>query len=170
MEVRDFIQSGLDRVKQTTERAIDGLSHHELMWRPGPEANSIGLILLHAARSEDLFMQTRIQGKPQVWESEKWYQKLNLPASESGSGYSAEQCTAFSMPEQKDLLAYAEAVRVRTQDYVKGMTLDKFDKIINSPRLGDITIGAYLALMLVHAAQHAGEISYLRGLQRGMNK
>ncbi len=170
MEVRDFIQAGLDRAKQATMRAVDGLSHQELMWRPGHEANSIGIILFHAARSEDTFVQTRIQGKSQVWESDNWYQKLNLQATETGSGYTAEQCAAFPVPEGKDLLAYADAVRIRTLDYLKGMTPDKFDRVINTPRLGDVTIGAYLALMLVHLAQHAGEISYLRGLQRGMNK
>ncbi len=71
MDLRDFIQAGLDRVKQATMKAVAGLSHHELMWRPGPEANSIGIILFHQARAEDTFVQTRIQGKPQVWESEK---------------------------------------------------------------------------------------------------
>ncbi len=170
MELRDFIQAGLDRVKQGTTRAVDGLTLYELMWRPGPEANSIGLILFHQARSEDTFVQTRIQAKPQVWESEKWYQKLNLPASESGSGYTAEQVAAFPVPELKDLLGYAEAVRMRTLEYLKSMTPDKLDKVINMPRFGDVTIGAIFARIVVHLAQHVGEISYLRGLQRGMNK
>ena len=104
-------------------------------------------------------MQIRIQVKPQVWESDKWYQKLNLPVSETGSGYTAEQCVSFPVTEAKELLAYADAVRIRTLDYLKGMTPEKFDRVLNTPRLGDITIGAYLALMLVHLAQHAGEIS-----------
>ena len=45
MEARDFIQTGLDRVKQATMRAVDGSSHYELMLHPGPEANSMGIIL-----------------------------------------------------------------------------------------------------------------------------
>jgi len=53
---------------------------------------------------------------------------------------------------------------------LKGLTPDGFDKLINMPRLGDITIGAVFSLIAVHLAQHTGEISYLRGLQRGMNK
>ncbi len=170
MEVRDFIQAGLERARLATMKAIDGLSQYELMWRPGPEANSIGIILFHAARSEDTFVQTRIQGKPQVWESDKWYQKLKMPVGEVGAHYTVEQLAAFPVPELKDLLGYAEAVRTRTVDYLKGMTPDKFDRVINAPRLGDVTIGAYLALMLVHLAEHAGDISYIRGLQRGLDK
>ncbi len=171
MELRDIIQAGLDRVKEETMRVLDGLTPYEIWWRPGPGANSIGLILFHSARSEDMYVQTRIQGKPAMWESEKWYQKLHLPESERGAGFtSAEQVAAFPALEFKDLMAYAIAVRTRTLDYVKGMAPDGFNKIINVPRRGDIAIGSYLVLMMVHMAQHAGEISYLRGLQRGMNK
>lgn len=170
MELKDFILEGLDRAKQGTLRAVDGLSHHELMWRPGPECNSIGIILLHQARSEDTFVQTRIQGKPQVWEAEKWYLKLNLPASDTGAHYTVEQLAAFRVPELNDLLAYAGAVRSHTVDYVKSMTPREFDRVVNMARLGDMSVGAVLARMLVHLAGHAGDISYLRGLQRGLDK
>ncbi len=170
MELKGFIQAGLDRVKEAEGKALEGLSHYEMMWRPGHEANSIGLILFHALRSEDVSVQIRIQGKPQVWETEKWYQKLNLPVSETGSHYTAEQVAAFPVPELKDLMAYADAVRTRTSAYLKKVSPDGFDKIINVPSRGDVTIGWYFMHILVHLAQHAGEIAYLRGLQRGMNK
>ena len=170
MELRDFIQAGLDRVKQATMKAVDGLNHDELKWRPGLEANSIGIILFHQARSEDMFLQTRIQEKPQVWESEKWYQKLKMPVNEIGAHYTVEQLAAFRVPELRDLVAYAEAVRTRTIEYLKGMTADQFDRVINTPRLGDVSIAALFALILVHLAEHAGDISYLRGLQRGLDK
>lgn len=170
MEVVDFIQAGLERVKMGTARVLDGLKPSELAWRPGPEANSIGLILFHQLRSEDVFVQSRIQGKPQVWETEKWFQKLNIPVADTGSGFSAEQCAAFIVPELKDLLAYGDSVRARTKEYLKGMTPESFDRIINMPRLGDVAIGEVFALIVVHMSQHVGEMAYLRGLQRGMNK
>lgn len=170
MDLRRHIRNELNNVKRATERAIDGLSRHELMWRPGPECNSIGLILFHQARLEDAFVQAMIQGKPQIWESEEWYKKLNLPVGDTGSHYTAEQVANFAVPELKDLLAYADAVRTRTLDYLKGMTLEEFDKTISIPRFGDVTVGAMFAFTIVHLAQHAGEISYLRGVQRGMDK
>jgi hypothetical protein len=150
MELKDFIQTGLDRAKDATVKAVDGLSHYELMWRPGPEANSIGLILFHQARSEDSYLHTRIQGKPQIWESEKWYQKLSLPVTETGSGYTAEQLHAFPVPELKELLAYADAVRASTLVYLKDAAPNDFDRIINVPRQGDVTVGSYLARSLGH--------------------
>ena len=170
MEVKEFIQDALDRVKRTTTRLVDGLSHQELMWRPGPECNSIGLILFHQARFEDTFVQSRIRGKPQVWEAEKWCQKFNMPVSESGSGYTAEQIAGFRVPELTDLIGYTEAVRARTLEYLEDAPDDEFNRVVNMPRMGDITVGALFALIVVHLAQHSGEISYLRGVQRGMNK
>jgi uncharacterized damage-inducible protein DinB len=170
MEMKDFIKGALDRAKQGTTRAVDGLSHNELIWRPGPECNSIGLILFHQTRFEDSFVQGRIVGKPQVWESDKWYEKLNMPASESGSGYTTEQLAAFRVPELKDLLGYADAVRAKTLEYLKSAPNNEFDRVINMPRFGDVAVGVLLTLVIVHMAQHAGEIAYLRGIQRGMNK
>ncbi len=170
MELMDFIEEGLTRCKQATMKAIDGLTYDELKWRPGPGANSIGIILFHQARSEDIFVQSRIQGKPQMWESEKWYESVGLPVTELGSHYTVEQVNAFCVPEQKSLVAYGDAVRARTLEYLGGMTADRFDRIINMPRWGDISIGKVFAFVIVHSSEHAGDISYLRGLQRGMDR
>jgi len=169
METREFIQGSLDRIKQATTRVITGLSPHELMWRPGPECNPIGLILFHQARSEDGFVQGRILGQLQVWQSGQWYQKLNMPVSETGSGATLEQITNFRVPELKDLMDYSEAVRAQTLEYLKGKNNDEFNRIITTPR-GDVTLGALFITIVGHLAQHLGDISYLRGIQRGLNK
>ena len=170
MELTDFIQTALSGTQRGVKRATDGLTPHELMWRPGPEANSIGLILFHGTRSEDTFIQATIQHKTTVWESEKWYEKLGISATDSGAGYSMEQVAAFKTPPLQDLLAYADAVRANTTEYIKELTQSKCDQKVTWGKMGEFTIGALLALVVNHSAQHVGEMSYLRGLQRGANK
>jgi hypothetical protein len=170
MDVKEFVRIGLERARMATNRVMDGLTTDELKWQPAPDANSIGLILFHNARSEDNFVQARIQGKPSLWESQKWYQKFNLAIADTGSGYTAEQVNKFVLPDVKDLVAYTNAVRANTLEVVKNLPPAEFDKVLSLPRLGDISIGGIFALILVHVSQHAGEISYLRGLKRGMNK
>ena len=170
MELTDFIQTALQGTQRGLKRATDGLTKHELMWRPGPDSNSIGLILFHGVRSEDTFIQATIQHKPTVWESEKWHDKLGIPATDTGAGYTAEQVVAFKVPELADLLAYYEAVRAKTTEYVKGLSPAACDQKVTWGRVGEFTIGALLAIVVNHAAQHTGEIAYLRGLQRGANK
>jgi hypothetical protein len=171
MELSDFIVTELDRVNQAFTRVLTGMSQEEVAWQPNPEANSIALIVLHSARSEDMFVQGRIQQKPQVWETGKWFEKMGCPQTETGSGYTAEQLACFKAPDIKTIMAYFDAVRAATKQYVAGITPKEYDRIINIPgRLGDMSIASLLALTVIHESQHAGEISYIRGLKRGMNK
>lgn len=170
MELKDFITMELNNVKQGMTRVLDGLNHQELSWRPSCGCNSIGLIVFHMARFEDSTVQARIQGKPEIWESEKWYQKLNLPVSEVGAHYTVEQVNSFSVPELRDLIVYADVVRARTVEYLESMTPDELDKPITMPRSSETPIGAVFARVVGHLSQHVGEISYLRGLQRGIDK
>ena len=167
MDAKDLIQVALERVKAAVDRTTNGLTYQEVSWRPGPESNCIGLILLHMARSEDNFINTRIQNGTAVWDSGKWYEKLGLLAGETaGSGYGREQIVSFCSPQLKETIAYMEAVRKRTLEFLKDAQLDK---TINLPRLGDLSTGAIFALIITHLSQHVGEISYIRGMQRGLN-
>ncbi|MFH1382086.1 MAG: DinB family protein [Chloroflexota bacterium] len=170
MELKEYIQIELDEMKRAVMRVADGLSQEELVWRPSPECNPIGLILFHMARSEDSFIQLRIQGKPLLWESEKWHEKLNMPASETGSHYDGAQVNAFKPPLLKDLMTYYDAVRAKTEDCLKSVTADGFDRKFTMPRFGEVTVGGIFSIVVRHVNQHIGEVSYLRGLQRGMNK
>ena len=190
METKELIQIGLANVKRLLDRTLDGLTPAEIKWQPRPDANSIGIILFDIARSEDSLVQSRLRGKPQLWESEKWYQKLNKGADDTGGHYTAEQVAAFVVPDLKELLAYAEAVRKQTLEYLKDLAPGQLDKKVELPPMGpppsatpagtpnqpgmspfrDMTVGSMLMMNVTHLAQHAGETSYLRGLQRGMNK
>ena len=169
MDVKDYILGEFESAKRLTGRVLNGLTHSEISWRPGEGCNSIGLIYFHMIRAEDTFIQTRIQGKPPIWESEKWFQKFNMSATDTGSHYTAEQVECFPVPELKDLESYAEAVRVKTIEYLKNMPAGQFDQIVKLP-FGDRSIGAVFALVNGHQFQHIGEMSYLRGLQRGIDK
>jgi hypothetical protein len=113
-----------------------------------------------------------IRQEPQVWVSEKWYQKLNLPedAWENGNDYTAEQVAAFPVPMLADLLGYTQVVRARTVEWLKRMPPDKFDEVIQQPELGGITVGKLYSYMLCEITQHIGQLTYLRGLQRGLDK
>jgi hypothetical protein len=186
MEMKELIQDGFENVKRVFDRTLDGLTSAELKWQPRPDANSIGLILFHSIRAEDHGIH-RLQGKPQLWESEKWYRTFNKTIDDGGAHYSAEQVANFSVPGLKELLAYAEVVRKDTLNYLKGLKPKDFDKKVNLPpppaemavpagKSGpswppfNPIVGMMLMHEVTHLSEHAGEISYIRGLQRGMDK
>ncbi len=171
MKTSDFILDTLDRMQNAVTATVDGLSSQELTWRPGEEANSIVFTLWHQLRCEDAFVQGMIQRKPQVWVSEKWHEKLNLPENpqDVGYGYTAEQVAAFPVPALKDLLEYAEATRAQTVGYLKTVNAESLDRVVQTP-FGELAIGQVFAILLCEITQHIGQIAYLRGLQRGLNK
>ena len=171
METLDFILDMLEQMQKVVTTAVNGLSKEELAWRPGDEANSIGFLLWHQIRAEDLLIQEWIQQKPQIWVSDKWHQRLQLTEDpqDDGWGYTAEQVAAFPVPELKDLLEYGETTRRQTVQYLKATTTDKLDQIVQTP-IGELTISQNFGMLLSEIAQHTGQIAYLRGLQRGLDK
>lgn len=170
MELKDYIKSELDGLKRMSTRVLNTLTQQELIWRPACGCNSMGLILFHVARSEDSFIQDRLQGKSQIWESGKWYNKLNMEESATGSHFSTvDEINAFPIPNMKDLLDYYDTVRAGTLSYLNTLASDAFERTVKLP-FGEFTVAGIFALIVSHASGHMGEISYLRGMLRGMDK
>lgn len=172
MNVKDFALHSLNESQEALIRAVDSLSQEELMWQPQPGANHIAFILWHMLRVEDWFFHYLFQRVPQVWESEKWYEKLNLPDDPrvTGFGYTAEQVASFPTVRLSDLLAYGEAVRARSVNYLRNVDLARFDETVKSRLFGEVSIGNLISHMLIELAQHVGQIAYIRGLVKGQSK
>ncbi|HTY81278.1 MAG TPA: DinB family protein [Dehalococcoidales bacterium] len=175
MEAKELIAAGLESVKRTVDRVMDGLTPEEISWHPRPDANSIGLIMFHMARSEDSFVNRMCRGETQLWEKDKWYTKLNKAIDDGGAHYTAEQVAGFVVPDIKLLISYADAVRKQTLDYVNKIKPAELDKEVIMPQMGPVkrppsNVGKILQMNVTHLAGHAGDISYIRGLKRGMDK
>jgi len=170
MELQRHIGRELSGLKMALDRTLNTLTQQEVMWRPASGCNSIGLLLFHIARSEDSIVQGILRGKPEIWKADKWYEKLGLPSEEAGGHYTVEQVNAFQVPELKDLLAYYDAVRASTKGYLRGMQLEEFEKKVTFPNFGELPASSVFSLIVTHTSEHIGEMSYLRGMQRGMDK
>ena len=169
METKEFIHLTLESLQRNLDAVLDGLTPAEVVWQPAVSLNPIGLILFHTGRSEDFFIQELVRGQPQVWSRDKWYQRFRLPEEERGRHYKAEQVNAFASPDLGELRDYFAAVRAATLDCLKSLTPADFERKVTTPR-GENTVSGFFSNIINHGAQHTGEISYLRGLQRGLNK
>jgi uncharacterized damage-inducible protein DinB len=170
MDLQRHIGREFSGLKMAQDRVLHGLTREEISWRPAYGCNSIGLILFHMARTEDSIIHSRVKGQAQIWESEKWYEKLNLAREEDGSHYTAEQVTAFRVPPLEDLLAYCDAVRAKTKECLRGTQPEEMDRNISFGKYGDLPLATTFSFIVAHASEHIGEISYLRGMQRGLDK
>jgi uncharacterized damage-inducible protein DinB len=169
MDVKEYIRMQIEGLDHSLKRVVSGLKQEEIAWRPASGCNSIGLILFHIFKSEDSFIQVHLKGKKELWETGKWYKQLNLDPSEAGGHYTVEQVDNFPVPALEAILRYGAAVRTETLDYVDTLQPADLEKVIKMP-FGDMTVAMMLSLLSGHASQHIGEVSYLRGLQRGLDK
>jgi hypothetical protein len=180
MDLQTFIAQTLDECKRRLYRTLQGLTPAELAWRPGSEANSLSFMVWHVARVEDRWLHRFAQDTTEVWQRDGWYQRCGLPENDTGVGYTAEQVARFPNPDITELEGYFDAVRQETLTYLRGValsTLDVHPQRIPFPEVGggrplpdDFTIARMFRQLIGEENQHFGQIAYLRGLQRGLDK
>jgi hypothetical protein len=169
MQVTEAILRSLQQSQGYLTYALDGLTQEEAAWSPTVESNSIAFILWHVTRVEDFFVNRVIRREVEMYEAEGWRQKLGTPAKDTGFEYTLEQLKAWPVPKLKVLRGYANSVRKRTLALLKSIPPEKLSELARPDRSPD-TIGVILCRITTEIALHVGQIAYLRGIQRGINK
>lgn len=170
MEVKEFIKSQLEGADMGIKRAADTLTQEEITWQPKSGCNPIGLILFHIYKTEDSFINKMLQQKKELWETEKWYEKLGLPVTEEGAHFSGpEAVDAFKVPKLQTIIDYGVVVRKNTLAYLDTLKPADFEKKIEM-RFGPMPMAMVFSILISHATSHGGEMSYIRGIKRGMDK
>jgi uncharacterized damage-inducible protein DinB len=169
MELKEYIRMEIEGLDRNLKRTVDTLKQEEIAWQPSSGCNSIGLILFHVAKSEDSFVQKMLNDKQELWETDEWFKKMELDAKEAGAHYTVEQVDAFCAPKLDAILEYTAAVRAQTLACLDSMQPADFERKIKVP-WGEMPAIMIFSMIVGHATQHLGEVSYLRGLQRGMDK
>ena len=175
MEAKDLILNSLEQSQRYLTKTLDGLTQEEAAWSPGPECNSIAFILWHITRVEDYIVNNAVQSENELYEADGWREKLGTPAEERGSHYTLEQLQAWPVPKIEILQGYANSVRQKTLAFLNSSPPEKLSEAIQGdPYSGPITysgpIDAILCFMSTEIALHVGQIDYLRGVQRGLDK
>lgn len=167
MDAKEVILGSLEQSQGYLNGALDGLTQEEFAWSSKAECNSIAFILWHIARVEDFFINRVIQREKELHEVEGWQEKLGTPVK--AYGLTVEELQAWPVPKLEDLRGYAKAVREKTLTFLKAVPPEKLDEVPRPDRSPD-PIGATLGHMSTEIALHVGQICYLRGVQRGLDK
>ena len=167
--IKEFTRSVLDDLQRSLDAVLEGLTRDEIVWQPETTLNSIGLILFHTARTEDFFIQELVRRQTQIWEKDKWFEKFGFTPEERGRHYTAEQVQSFISPELSAMREYFTSVRTHTLEFIAELTEEEYRRVVTTPR-GERPVSGFLSSIITHAAQHTGEMSYLRGIQRGLNQ
>ncbi len=166
-----IVDAGLKEVFGDLKGTLDGLDEYELHWRPTLESNSIAWIVWHMARTEDYWINTRLSEREAVWVSEGWRERVGVYVE--GTGYAQTLDDLRAMPELDVglVMEYYEAVRKRTGEYFEDEVEEvELDRVIGMMGTDPITVAGALGHLLAEVAEHLGQVDYIRGMIRGLNK
>jgi uncharacterized damage-inducible protein DinB len=165
MQSRDLLLDGFERIQQVLRRAVEGLTPEQLEHRPAPEANSIGWLAWHLVRIQDDHVAD-VADREQAWTAEGWADRFGLPfdASATGYGFSSDDVAQVRGFSADQLLEYAAAVHTRTTEFLREVTDDDLDRVVDTRWDPPVTLGVRLVSVLSDDLQHAGQAAYARGL------
>ena len=165
MRSRDLLLHAYDQIQGTLRRALDGLTAEQLTARVGPEANTIAWLAWHLVRVQDDHV-AEVAGREQVWTADGWASRFDLPFDDDATGYGfgPDDVAAVRVESPQLLLDYAAAVHARTAEFLRGLTDDDLDRIVDERWDPPVTLGVRLVSVLSDDLQHIGQAAYLRGL------
>jgi hypothetical protein len=165
MDAKEILIDALGRLPENVGAAVDGLTPEQLRWAPAPGANSIGWLVWHLTRVQDSHVAELLDSE-QVYLSGDWAPRFGLKPdpSDSGYGHSAEQVASVRPESAQVLVDYYGAVHERTLGYLRGLTAEDFDRVVDRNWDPPVTLGVRLISVVDDDAQHAGQAAYVRGL------
>ena len=167
MDAKELLLRSLEESHGYLTKALNGLTQGEATWSPSPECNSIAFILWHMTRVEDFFVNRVIQREKELYEAQKWQEKLGTPTK--AYQYTVEELQAWPAPKLEILREYANSVRENTLAFLNSIPPERLSEVPRPDRSPD-SIGVTLEHLMTEIALHVGQIAYLRGVQRGLDK
>jgi uncharacterized damage-inducible protein DinB len=167
MLAAETLADAFGRVRDVVRRTLDGLSPDDLARPPADGANTVGWLVWHLTRVQDDHLADAFDGA-QVWTSQGWADRLELPLepSDTGYGHTAEQVASVRVPSAELLLGYHEAVHAQTAEYLSTLLDEDLDRVVDTSWDPPVTLGVRLVSVIGDDLQHAGQAAYARGMLR----
>ena len=164
MGLNEFVLNVLDDIQTELQLSLDGMELEQLMWRPSPEANSMGWLAWHMARLQDA-RAAALSGDGQLWISDGWHAKFGLPPDPAnhGRGHTDEQVNAVRPDSAGALSEYAAAAHAYLRRHVAALA-DLESTTALAGDSGDATVAALIFRAVHGGLAHVGQLMYVRGL------
>jgi uncharacterized damage-inducible protein DinB len=164
MTPADLLVDAFDRVRETVQHAVDGLTEEQLAHRPDPDANSLAWLVWHLTRVQDDHIADAAGGA-QLWTVGGWVERFRLPFDVDATGYGqSAQDVAQVRATPEMLTGYQDAVHRATVDYLSTLRDDDYARVVDERWDPPVTLAVRLVSVLNDTTQHAGQASYVRGL------
>ena len=115
------------------ERAFAGVTDGQMRVRPREDLNSLAWLMWHIARAEDIFVNTVLGPRAQIFDDGGWAKRLAITRRDFGIGMtSAEVSELTRQLELGALREYRDAVGRRTRDAVGGFKPQDWEGIVSA--------------------------------------
>ena len=168
MQVNALLEELFGRIEPRVRAAVDGLDAGQLAWVPATGANSIGWLIWHLTRVQDHHM-AELVGEAQLWVTGSWAPRFGMEADPNNTGYGhrPEQVSTVCPAGADALSGYYQAVAERTLAFIRGLTADDLDRIVDTRWDPPVTLAVRLVSIADDDLEHAGQAAYVRGLLPG---
>lgn len=165
MNTAEVLTDAFGRVQEEVHTVVEGLSPEDLAFRPDDGANSIAWLIWHLTRVQDDHVADAA-GRDQVWITEGWADRFDLPLGEdeTGYGHSAKQVASVRGISADQLAGYYDAVHEQTLSYVGACDDAALDRVVDERWTPHVTLGVRLISVISDCLQHSGQAAYVRGL------
>lgn len=164
MTPAELLVEAFSRVPETVGRAVDGLSEDQLASRPAAGANTLAWLAWHIARGQDAQIAA-LADSEQVWTADGWVERFGLPFPAEALGYGMSRDDVGRVRASAELLnGYLDAVHERTVAYLRTLSADDFETVVDEAWDPPVTVGVRLVSILDDCVQHAGQAGYARGV------
>ena len=163
--------AALERNWEMVKLAVEGVDEGPLNARPNDNSNSMSCLIWHMTRVADRFIHFRLLDKLQIWNTEGWYERFNMPADpqEFGFSWTNEHVNAWQAPPKAVLMEYFDVVNTAVAEYFGSITDEELAREIPFPAPPDtLTVNEALGNLVWDNIAHGGQVAYLRGYFRGI--
>jgi hypothetical protein len=119
------------------------------------------------ARVEDWWINRFLYGHTEVWTADGWASRFGMAPEGNGAGQTIEEVRAMPEIPLSDLIAYFDAVRAVSHQYLAQVTDADLAREYHHPSRGAMTGTGVLGRLLVEESQHVGQVALIRGMLRG---
>ena len=166
---RESIKSGLNEYDLILKKSLDSLSDEELIWKPNPHSNNIIFLFWHMILVEDNLINKVLLEDENMWIKEKYYKDFPHLKNQIGFGFTQNELNKFPDMKLSWLMNYYNSLRKITNKFLENTNDESLSK--NYIFGGKKVTGFFVVGRLVtELSQHLGQISYIRGMIRGLNK
>jgi hypothetical protein len=165
MRSADVLVDAFGRVREAVVEVVEGLTPEQLTYRVDNQANTIAWLIWHLTRVQDDHVSD-VRGAEQVWLSDGWMERFDLPFDpmETGYGQTSDDVAAVRVDSGDLLIGYYDAVHDATVGYVRTLTDDDLDRIVDEAWDPPVSLGVRLVSVIADDLQHVGQAAFIRGV------